>query len=223
MFFELLLSAPIIGLVWIVVIILALTVHEFAHAYVAYKHGDKTAEHAGRLTLNPLPHISLSGFIFMLIFGFGWAKPVPFNPYNLKNPKRDAVWIALAGPGSNLIMAAAAAIILRIVLTTGIAAGSLLPLFLILTVIINLFLLFFNIVPVPPLDGSKLIDALLQKPQHAQLRIAIHTYGPQILFAMVFIAILTSIDVFFFVSGPSYFVCDLLVGDSCNVLLSTVF
>ena len=223
MFFQLLASAPASALVWIVVIVLSLTIHEFAHAYVGQIKGDRTAESMGRLTLNPLAHIDLIGFIPLLLFGFGWAKPVPFNPYNLKDPKKDSVHIALAGPLSNLIVAVLSAVALRVVVGTGFGAGSLLEVFLILLVIINLFLLLFNIIPIHPLDGSKLVDALLTKPEHAKLRVAIATYGPQVLMALVLISIFTSINVFFFISVPAFVACDVMVGESCNALLLGVF
>lgn len=213
-----------IALVWIIVILLSLTVHEFSHALVANLRGDKTAERMGRLTLNPIVHIDPMGLIPLLLLGFGWAKPVPFNPYNLKDPKWDPVWVALAGPFSNLTVAILAAVILRILAVTGgVAASSLLPVFLILLVIINLFLLFFNLLPVHPLDGSKLLDALLTKPQHQPLRRAIATYGPQVLLAMVIISIITPFNIFFFVSAPSYAACDVMVGESCITLLSLIF
>jgi Zn-dependent protease len=224
MFLSLLSNAPMIALVWIVVILLSLTVHEFAHALVANIRGDKTAERMGRLTLNPIVHIDPMGLIPLLLLGFGWAKPVPFNPYNLKDSQWDPVWVALAGPFSNLAIAIISAVILRILsVTGGMAASSLLPVFLILLVIINLFLLFFNLLPVHPLDGSKLLDAILTKPEHQPLRHAIATYGPQVLMAMVIISIITPFNIFFFVSAPSYAACDAMVGESCITLLALIF
>lgn len=224
MFFSLIANSPLVALAWIVVILISLTVHEFAHAWVGHLKGDKTAELMGRLSLNPIVHIDPLGFIPLLLFGFGWAKPVPFNPYNLKDPKKDAVIIALAGPASNLILAVLAAVILRVVVFSGLAGqGSLLEAFLILLVIINLFLLFFNILPVHPLDGSKLIDALLTSPKHMHIRNAIATYGPQALLILVVLSIVTPFNVFFFVSAPAYLTCDVLVGESCAAFLASVF
>lgn len=213
-----------LALVWVAVILISLTVHEFAHAYVGSRLGDRTAEDMGRLTLNPLAHIDWMGFIPLLLFGFGWAKPVPFNPYNLKDPKKDAVMIALAGPFANLILAVVSGLILRFVVLGGVVGeGSLLEAFLILLVIINLFLMFFNIIPVYPLDGSKLVDAIFWAPKYAKFRHAIATYGPQVLLVLVIISLLTPFDVFFFVSIPAYLSCDLMVGASCNALLSGIF
>ncbi|MFA6131143.1 MAG: site-2 protease family protein [Patescibacteria group bacterium] len=220
MFIELLLSSPVLALVWVLAIIIALTVHEFAHAYVAARLGDHTAESMGRLTLNPLAHVDLFGLLPLLILGFGWAKPVPFNPYNLKDPRRDSLLIALAGPGANILLALFSALIFQGVIATGLVGPTtLLSAFLILLIILNLFLVFFNILPIAPLDGSKIIDALLVKPEHAKIRFAIAHYGPQVLLALIIISILTPFDVFFFVSTPAFFVCDTLLGTSCSTFL----
>lgn len=218
MFFALFQSSPGIAIAFLAVILISITVHEFAHAYASYLLGDKTAEMAGRMTLNPLSHIDPVGMLALLILGFGWAKPVPFNPYNLKDPKKDAVYIALAGPFANLILSVAAALVFRGMSAAGLLAiDSLLPTFLLLLVIINLFLLFFNLIPIPPLDGSKLIDALLVKPEHQQLRQAIFVYGPQVLMVLVVVSIFTSYNVFSFVTVPSEIVCTLLMGASCGI------
>ncbi|MFA6522501.1 MAG: site-2 protease family protein [Patescibacteria group bacterium] len=224
MFLNLLLSTPILALVWVFAIIIAMTVHEFAHAYMAMRLGDHTAESMGRLTLNPLAHVDLFGLLPLLLLGFGWAKPVPFNPYNLKNPRWDSVIIALAGPAANIIMATLAAIAFRALILTGVVSlTSLLPAFLVLLIVINLFLVFFNIIPIAPLDGSKIIDALLVKPEHARLRIAIATYGPQVLLVLVILSLISNFDVFFFVSAPAYATCNALMGVSCTNLLGMLF
>ncbi len=224
MFLELLMASPAIALAWIVAIFTSLTVHEFSHALVGKLRGDKTAEREGRLTLNPMSHIDIMGLIPLLLFGFGWAKPVPFNPYNLKDPKWDSVKIALAGPLSNLAMAAASALILKALIGMGVITGvNLLAVFLFLMILLNLFLMFFNIVPIHPLDGSKLFFAIFDKPQHAEMRKFVAFRGPQILMVLVFIALLTRIDVFFFVSKPSFAVCDVLLGESCIAYFSALF
>lgn len=224
MFLSLLSYSPLIAAAWIVAVVLSFTIHEFSHALVGKWKGDKTAEREGRLTLNPLAHVDVTGFIALLFLGFGWAKPVPFNPYNLKNPKWDSVAIALAGPLANLIMATIAAIILRIMLPSVAVTGfTLLDIFLLLTVILNLFLMFFNVIPIHPLDGSKLLFALLDGPKHTALRQMIFTKGPQVLFFMVFLSLLTNIDVFGFITTPAYGVCSALVGVHCQSLLGAVF
>lgn len=222
MFFTLLSDAPGIALAWILAIVIALSVHEFSHALVGKLRGDRTAEREGRLTLNPLSHIDWIGFVPLLLLGFGWAKPVPFNPYNLKDPKWDSVWIALAGPFSNLVMATLSAIALRILLLSNPEELSLLVAFLFLMVLINLFLLFFNLIPVHPLDGSKLLFALFDAPKWTQLRHTIGTKGPQILLFLVFLSIL-GFNVFFFISAPSFVTCDALIGENCSVFFSLLF
>ncbi len=147
--------------------LLALTVHEFAHAMIAERLGDPTAKMMGRVTLNPLPHIDPVGTVIlpaMLIllkspFVFGWAKPVPVNPFNLRNPKRDMVWISLAGPGANLAFAFVCGLFLRIALIFS-ESGPLVVV-LVWAVIIGLVLAVFNLIPVPPLDGSGILKGLL--------------------------------------------------------------
>lgn len=202
--------------VWVSVILISLTVHEFSHAYMATKKGDHTAELAGRLTLNPIAHIDPVGFIALLVLGFGWAKPVPFNPYNLEDPKKDALHIALAGPASNLLLAILVAVLFRAFMYFGLlSASSLLPTFFMLLILVNLFLMIFNLVPIYPLDGSSIIDILLTKPEHQKLRMAIMTYGPQMLFILVLASLVTDWNVFFFVSEPAYAICNLLTGGLC--------
>jgi Zn-dependent protease len=224
MFLQLLLGSPAIALAWIAAIFLSLTVHEFSHALVAKLRGDRTAEREGRLTLNPIAHIDPTGLLLLLLFGFGWAKPVPFNPYNLKDPKWDSVRIALAGPLSNIIMATVAALAFRGLIGTEVIGGiNLLAIFLFLTVVLNLFLFFFNLIPVHPLDGSKLFFALFDHPKYAQLRHFVATRGSQILMFAVLISAFTSINIFFFISGPSFATCDALMGMSCSGYFGAIF
>ncbi|MEK7105534.1 MAG: site-2 protease family protein [Patescibacteria group bacterium] len=224
MFLSLLSYNPLLALVWVLAIVMSLTIHEFSHALVGKWRGDKTAEREGRLTLNPLAHIDLMGFIPLLLLGFGWAKPVPYNPYNLKDQKWDAVLIALAGPAANFLLAAVAAIIFRLALPSALVTGlSLLHAFLILSALLNLFLLFFNVIPIHPLDGSKLVFALFAAPKYEQLRRFILIRGPQILLFAVVISLLTNIDVFAFVSAPAYATCSALVGLPCGGLLAAIF
>ena len=224
MLLSILLASPIVALAWVIAIFISLTVHEFSHALVGKLRGDKTAEREGRLTLNPMAHLDLMGLIPLFIFGFGWAKPVPFNPYNLKNPKWDSVKIALAGPGSNLVLAIICAVAFRLLVGGGVIDGiNLLAIFLFFMIILNLFLLFFNIVPIHPLDGSKLFFAIFDKPQHAQLRQWVAVKGPQVLMIAIIIAIVTNLDIFFFVSAPSFATCDALIGVSCGAFFSAIF
>ncbi|MFA5525021.1 MAG: site-2 protease family protein [Tissierellales bacterium] len=135
----------------------AIIFHELAHGYVAYRLGDNTAKDAGRLTLNPFKHIDLTGFIFMLLFKFGWAKPVPVNPFNFKDRKRDMVLVSLAGPISNFLIA----ILLGFILSLNIIKSAIVFKVLIITLWYNIMLGVFNLLPFPPLDGSKIIASLL--------------------------------------------------------------
>lgn len=224
MFISLIVSNLAVAVAWIAAILISLTVHEFFHAYVGKLLGDRTAEREGRVTLNPLSHIDPWGFLFLIMLGFGWAKPVPFNPYNLKDPKWDSVKIALAGPASNLVLAILSAVAIRVIVGAQLFSSlNLLIIFLFLMLLLNLFLLFFNIIPVHPLDGSKLVFALLDKPQHAHLREMIAKRGQLVLTIMVFIAILTPFNVFFFITAPSFFVCDAMLGESCLSFFSAIF
>ena len=175
-----------------VAMILSLTVHEFSHALAGLRLGDETARRMGRLTLNPLSHVDPIGTVLIPLLGaltgfpvFGWAKPVP---YNVKYGKWGAVIIALAGPGSNFVFAAVAALLLQIVAGTGVAATSLLPTFLVLLILVNVVLGVFNFLPVPPLDGSKLADALLDSPQHRHILQFLHQRGTMILFGLILAA-----------------------------------
>jgi Zn-dependent protease len=158
--------------VWILPVVFAITVHEVAHGWVAKKYGDNTASLLGRLTLNPIKHIDLIGTIIipglLLISGtgfiFGWAKPVPVDPRNFKNPRQDMAIVALAGPISNLMMAVAWALIARLGVTIGAQTEAIsLPLIYtgIAGISINLVLAILNLLPIPPLDGSRILSGIL--------------------------------------------------------------
>jgi len=145
------------------VILLSLTLHEIAHGYTAYKLGDFTAKNDGRLSLNPLRHIDPIGFILLLIFHFGWAKPVMINPYNLKDPKKDMAVISLAGPLTNFLLSLLFFIPMLIMANMEYANVflSILYYFLQIGYSMNILLAVFNILPLPPLDGSKVFGSLL--------------------------------------------------------------
>ncbi len=158
--------------VWILPVVFAITAHEVAHGWVAKKYGDNTASALGRLTLNPIKHIDLLGTIIipglLLISGtgfiFGWAKPVPVDPRNFKNPRQDMAVVALAGPVSNLLMAIGWALIARLGVTIGTQAEAVsLPLIYtgIAGISINLVLAMINLLPIPPLDGSRILSGIL--------------------------------------------------------------
>lgn len=148
----------------IIILIFSAIIHEYMHGFVAYSLGDSTAKNAGRLTLNPIPHIDLFGSIIlpflMVISGsgaiFAWAKPVPINPYNLRDKKYGEARVAIAGPLANFILAVAFGLLMRFL-----PVGSNMLLFLGLIVYINLLLAIFNLVPIPPLDGSRILSCFL--------------------------------------------------------------
>jgi Zn-dependent protease len=173
------------------VVLLALTVHEFMHGYVAWRCGDDTAKHMGRLTLNPLAHLDLLGTICLMLAPIGWAKPVPVNPYNFRHPSRDDILVSLAGVASNFAMAAVAGLILRGLIhfnyqpTTQMAAWGIMA--LILAVKLNLGLCFFNLLPIAPLDGHHVVRELLPYPAKERF-MEFSRYGPIILLALVLLS-----------------------------------
>jgi Zn-dependent protease len=166
-------------------LLLALTVHEFAHGYVAYRLGDPTARALGRLTLNPLKHLDPLGTIAFFIFHFGWAKPVPVNAAYFRDPRKDMLWVALAGPATNFALAVVSALMAKIVWLLALALphslvgeAILVPLnsTLIASVWINLVLCIFNFLPIPPLDGSRILAGLLP-PALARSYASFERYG----------------------------------------------
>ena len=170
-------------------ILLALTFHEFTHAYVANRFGDDTAKRSGRLTMNPLAHLDPLGTIMIFIVHFGWAKPVPVNPYNLKNPKQDMLWISAAGPLSNMLLALLSGLLLRFVNTMDIALqpNSVIEIFIIMIVLslkINLALAIFNIIPIAPLDGSKILYGILPARFGKHMHL-LERYGPIVLIGLI--------------------------------------
>jgi len=176
------------------ILLFSIIIHECAHGWVAERCGDPTARLSGRLTLNPLPHIDLMGTIvlpLLLVMTrspiiFGWAKPVPVNFANLRNPKQDMIWVALAGPASNIIFALLCAVALKL------GIGTLHPIvsfLLAYVVFINLLLAIFNLVPIPPLDGSKILMGLLP-PQQAYSYSRIEPFGFIIIIGLLFMGFL---------------------------------
>ncbi len=172
----------------IVILIFSVIVHEVAHGYMADKLGDPTARLQGRLTLNPIKHIDPVGSIIVPLitsiagFTFGWAKPVPYNPYNLKNKRSGEFLIALAGPASNLIIALIFGLIVRFTQEGVMTPFIEIALYIVL---INVTLAVFNLIPIPPLDGSKLLFSLLPQ-QYGRTRRTLEMYAPFLIVIFVF-------------------------------------
>jgi Zn-dependent protease len=180
-------------------ILLALTFHEYAHAYIAYRYGDDTAKQSGRLTMNPLKHLDPLGTIMIFIVHFGWAKPVPVNPYRLKNPKRNMLWISAAGPLANMVLAFLSGMLLRFIFATGVAADrhammGLLVVMVIMSLQINLALAIFNVLPIAPLDGSKILFGILPAKYENTIYL-LERYGPFILIGLIVFGQFTGVSI----------------------------
>lgn len=182
---DLLFTNPALFVISSVALLIAITVHEFAHAFAADRLGDPTPRLMGRLTLNPIAHLDPLGTLLLLLIRFGWGKPVQFDPYNLANPRKDSAVIALAGPFSNLLLASFFSILLRIVSMPGSSIASLSP---ILTPFIfyNVLLAIFNLIPIHPLDGGKILVGLLPHEYAHRVDKFLSQYGIFLLFLCIF-------------------------------------
>ncbi|MBI3754057.1 MAG: site-2 protease family protein [Deltaproteobacteria bacterium] len=195
-------------------ILIAVTFHEVAHGWVADRLGDHTARLLGRLTLNPIKHLDPIGtLVFFLTRMIGWAKPVPVNPWNFKDPLKGMMWVAIAGPVTNLFLAAASAMLFKGILASGLIfepslAFVMEPLLIMIkmSVIINVGLAVFNFLPIPPLDGSKVLMGLLSREQ-AEVYARIEPYG----FLILILLLMTNV-VNMILSPIVYFTVNLLIG-----------
>lgn len=181
-----LLTSPISFIIFALSLVIAITIHEFAHAFTADYLGDPTPKLQGRLTLNPLAHLDPLGTIMMFLVHFGWGKPVQFDPFNLRSPRRDAALISFAGPVSNLILATLASLLLNFIFTPRLnGLSSLISIFLQSLIIINTVLAVFNLIPVHPLDGFKIVGGFLSAEQ-AKDWYQLERYGMIFLLFLIF-------------------------------------
>jgi Zn-dependent protease len=186
-------------LVRIPALLVAISFHEYAHARMAYAWGDHTAKYQGRLTLNPLAHLDPIGLLMLLIVRFGWARPVPINPLNFRDRRKGLFWVSLAGPGMNLLVGLVSTFLLFILRGSGPLAGAILE----NLVIYNVFLAVFNIIPLPPLDGSKILTSLLPG-RYLYFYRAVEPYGPFLLILLLVFGLLPV-----FLIPVSYVIIDL--------------
>lgn len=175
-------------LIWILAFIIAITIHEAAHAWTADKLGDPTARIMGRITLNPLASVDIYGTIIIPLLlalagapVLGWAKPVEFDPYNLKNPRKDSAIISLAGPAINIILATLLALIVRFI-----DLSPIIEIFFFAVIRVNITLAIFNLIPIHPLDGGKILAGILPNKEAAQFDLFLHRYGTILLLFMIF-------------------------------------
>ena len=177
-------SNPLVFIIYLMAILVAIAIHEFSHAWTADYLGDPTPRLQGRLKLNPLVHIDKIGMLFLLFFGFGWGKPVQFDPYNLKEPRRDAAIISLAGPSSNFILAIILSLLLRsfifLQLNFLIIIGSLI---FIPMIKMNIILGVFNLLPIHPMDGFKIVAGILPEEK-------VHEWNQLQRYGMIFLILL---------------------------------
>jgi Zn-dependent protease len=196
-----------VALAVVLAIVLGITIHEFAHAFAGYIQGDMTAKNEGRLTLNPLSHLDPMGSIMLLLAGFGWGRPTPYNPHNLKYMKWGPVIVALFGPLSNLIV-----VIISFALFTVFApqfgvttvndlagllggSGNLFMIFLMYLYLINIMLMVFNLLPIPPLDGSQILFTVLPE-RYNNIKYALAKNGPFILLGVILLSTFGNVSIF---------------------------
>ena len=206
-------SAPLeMQLIVMPCILFALTFHEYAHARVAYYLGDYTAYYQDRMNLNPISHLDPIGTLALYFLGFGWAKPVPVNMRNLSEPRTDMMLIAIAGPASNIFLAILGSIFLRFSTIAPFSIPELFTSAMIFFVFINIVLALFNLIPIAPLDGSRLLPLIIRDPRTLY---QIEYYGPRVLMGLVLLSLVGGLSIFSIVIfEPAKLIFNLLTGIS---------
>jgi Zn-dependent protease len=204
-------SAPLeMQLIVMPCILFALTFHEYAHARVAYYLGDYTAYYQDRMNLNPISHLDPIGTLALYFLGFGWAKPVPVNMRNLSEPRTDMMLIAIAGPASNIFLAILGSIFLRFSTIAPFSIPELFTSAMIFFVFINIVLALFNLIPIAPLDGSRLLPLFIRDPRTLY---QIEYYGPRVLMGLVLLSLVGGLSIFSIVIfEPAKLIFNLLTG-----------
>lgn len=193
-----------------IILIISVIIHEVAHGYMALWLGDPTAKYEGRLTLNPVKHIDLWGSIIIPIittlagFTFGWAKPVPYNPYNLRNQRWGDALVAIAGPASNIILASLFGLVIRLGMHFSFLSAEFISLAS-LVVLVNIVLALFNLVPIPPLDGSKIFFSIWGPLRYSALRAKLEQYS-------LFLVLIFALFLWQFLSPLVYMLFTLITG-----------
>jgi|TARA_B000000475_G_scaffold256117_1_gene236321 Zn-dependent protease len=204
-------SAPLeMQLIVMPCILFALTFHEYAHARVAYYLGDYTAYYQDRMNLNPISHLDPIGTLALYFLGFGWAKPVPVNMRNLSEPRTDMMLIAIAGPASNIFLAILGSIFLRFSTIAPFSIPELFTSAMIFFVFINIVLALFNLIPIAPLDGSRLLPLFIRDPRTLY---QIEYYGPRVLMGLVLLSLVGGLSIFsILIFEPAKLIFNLLTG-----------
>ena len=200
-------------------LVFSLCIHEFSHGIVAYYYGDDTAYKYGRLTLNPIKHLDPMGTMMLLFIGFGYAKPVPVNTFNLNNPRKDIVKVAAAGPISNLILAFFGYFVMYFIFTfANTMFNDSLHLFFRIFIQINIYLAIFNLLPIYPLDGGQIFGNMISK-YYPNFNENLVVYGPRVLLGLILIGLISGISIISFFLQPFYTIIDSFF----NFIISFIF
>lgn len=199
---------PLMFLVYILSLVTAITIHEFSHAFIADRLGDPTARLKGRLTLNPLAHLDPIGTIMLFVARVGWGKPVPVDPFNFREPKKDSALVSLAGPVSNLLLALALSLIIHFF------PASYLSAVLIVVIIMNVSLAFFNLIPISPLDGFSIVEGILPE----DLAAPWHSFQSFGIIILIFLLVMPGPGISGIISPPVNFVLKLLLPPQMGIV-----